>query len=349
MLAHRALRISSSSTRGYRFSLARLFSCSVTRNTTALDLPTRRVPDVPSTLASSPAAFLEYLRSPAAEPLIFRAPLSENGRAADELLRVLRAAGSDRLVEVEVGRYDRTAGGLNRVEVPLSMYLEWLTAERRPKTTGEGSEDIQLYLAQWRARDEVPGLSELVKTPSLLAPLLESRSVDLYQTSFFIGPSAMVTPLHYDPYFNLYNLYASSEPLVQAKHFVLFPPSLSEFLARAEDGHIMRNTSLVDLHVHKRVAESEALPKEAHLAQDAFVISMDPDSAPSRTRDALLQPGAAWSCVLREGDTLFVPRRWWHRVENVTLPQNKTGATPASTSSVGWTAGVGWWFLPRSS
>ena len=110
---------------------------------------------MPSTLASSPAAFLEYLRSPAAGPLIFRAPLSENGHAAGELLRVLRAAGSDRLVEVEVGRYDRTAGGLNRVEIPLSMYLEWLTAERMLHTAGDDSEGIQLYLAQWRARDEV--------------------------------------------------------------------------------------------------------------------------------------------------------------------------------------------------
>ena len=203
-----------------------------------------------------------------------------------------------------------------------------------------------------------------MKAPSLLEPLLENQSVDLYQTSFFIGPSAMVmtssrstqshdsmiidiisqvTPLHYDPYFNLYNLYASSEPSVHAKHFVLFPPTLSEYLARAEKGHIMRNTSLVDLRVHARPP-----PEGNSFAEDAFAISVDTDSASSRTRDALLDSGAAWSCVLREGDTLFVPRRWWHRVENVMLPQDNAGATPTTTGPAGWTAGVGWWFLPRT-
>ncbi|KAI0664867.1 hypothetical protein C8Q70DRAFT_1049069 [Cubamyces menziesii] len=338
MLARRALRISPCVDHSYR-----LLSCTGAGNTTTLELPTRRVPDVPSTLASSPTAFLEYLRSPTAEPLIFRAPLPGSRSLANQLLRTLREAGGDRLVEVEVGRYDRTAGGLNRIEVPLSMYLKWLTAERRPQATGGSNEDMQLYLAQWRARDEVPGLAQIVKTPSLLEPLLENQSVDLYQTSFFIGPSAMVTPLHHDPYFNLYNLYASSDPSVHAKHFVLFPPTLSEYLARAEKGHIMRNTSLVDLRVHAR-----SPPKGNSFVEDAFVISMDPDSAPSRTRDALLESGVAWSCVLREGDTLFVPRRWWHQVENVMLPQDNAGATPTTTGPAGWTAGVGWWFLPRT-
>ncbi|KAH9901327.1 hypothetical protein C8Q73DRAFT_786706 [Cubamyces lactineus] len=347
MPAYRALSFSSGITRSYRLHSARLFSCPAAGITAALELPTRPVPDVPSTLASEPAAFLEYLRSATAEPLIFRAPLSENRHPADELLQVLHAAGGDRLVEVEVGRYDQMAGGLNRIEVPLSMYLRWLTNQRRPQTSDGDNEDMQLYLAQWRARDEVPALTQIVKTPSLLEPLLKDRSVDLYQTSFFIGPSAMVTPLHYDPYFNLYNLYASSEPSVYAKHFVLFPPALSEYLARAETGHIMRNTSPVDLHVHKR-SSGTPRPPQGNPLEDTFVISMDPTSTPSRTRDALLESGAAWSCVLREGDTLFVPRRWWHRVENVTLPQDSAEATPTSTGPVGWTAGIGWWFLPRN-
>ena len=99
MLARRALRISPCVDHRYR-----LLSCTAAGNTTTLELPTRRVPDVPSTLGSTPTAFLEYLRSPTAEPLIFRAPLPGSRSLADRLLRTLREAGGDRLVEVEVGK-----------------------------------------------------------------------------------------------------------------------------------------------------------------------------------------------------------------------------------------------------
>ncbi|KAI0674349.1 hypothetical protein C8Q78DRAFT_1075989 [Trametes maxima] len=296
-------------------------------------------PPAPPALTSSPHAFLAYLRSPTVAPFLLRGSPKAKPRAkekrAETLLRALRAAGERVVVEVEVGRYDK-AVGYNRVEVPLGFYLEWLeaaAAERGPGKEGEGEGGgAQLYLAQWRARDEVPGLAELVKAPPLLEPLLESHAVDLYQTSFFIGQSTTVTPLHYDPYFNLYNVYASSDPAIHAKHFVLFPPTLSEYLTRADDGSVLRNTSPVELHVLKT-------PPGADLE-----VALDPASAPERTRDAILGSDAALSCVVREGDTLFVPRRWWHRVENITL----RGSVP-TTGGAGWTAGVGWWFLPRSS
>ncbi|KAI0371995.1 Clavaminate synthase-like protein [Pilatotrama ljubarskyi] len=313
-------------------------------------LRTRPVPEDPPALASSPHAFLKYIRSPTAAPFVLRDAHSRPAsaadprlqgraeedpgggsgsgtlsRAAEGLLRTLRAAG-DRLVEVEVGRYDRAAD-FGRVEVPLNVYLDWLTAS--PVEKGKEAAEMQLYLAQWRARDEVPGLAEVVSAPSLLAPLIEEGAVDLYQTSFFIGLSATVTPLHYDPYFNLYNVYASSEPSVHAKHFVLLPPTLSDCLSRA-DGSVLRNTSPVELHLLKGQSVEN------------FDIAVDP-STPLRTTEALAESDSAMSCVLREGDTLFVPRRWWHRVENVKLQD------VASSTASGWTAGVGWWFLPRNS
>ncbi|OJT08247.1 Lysine-specific demethylase 8 [Trametes pubescens] len=291
-------------------------------------LTTRPVLEAPDSLASSPPAFLEYLRSPTAAPLLLRAHTRPAARSrAETLLRTLWTAG-DRLVEVEIGRYDKPAPGTGgRMDVPLRMYLEWLTGEQGGGS-GEG-ERVQLYLAQWRAGDEVPGLAETVQTPSLLAPLLANHTVDLYQSSFFIGPATTITPLHYDPYYNLYNVYASSDPNVHAKHFVLLPPDLSESLSRA-DGSVLRNTSPVDLHLR------------GDSSGNAFDVLIDPSTAPLRTREALSESGGALSCVLREGDTLFVPRKWWHRVENVRL-QDTDAANP------GWTAGVGWWFLPRNS
>ncbi|KAI0826571.1 hypothetical protein BC628DRAFT_1319774 [Trametes gibbosa] len=316
-------------------------------------LNTRPVPDAPPALAGSPQAFLEYICSPAATPFVLRGRTTtstahpkkcgEGGGRAETLLRTLRAA-KDRLVEVEVGRYDKVGGG-GRMEVPLGVYLDWLSGDQDAGGSGEeGNADgrMQLYLAQWRARDEIPGLEDEVKAPSLLAPLLESQAVDLYQTSFFVGPSDTVTPLHYDPYYNLYNVHASSDPVIHAKHFVLLPPALSAHLARSDGSvlSVLRNTSPIELHLRRDAS------------QDSFAIAIDPSTAPLRATEALARTDAgAMSCVLRERDTLFVPRRWWHRVEAVRLRDAGAAAATADamqTSAVGWTAGVGWWFLPRT-
>lgn len=57
-----------------------------------------------------------------------------------------------RRVEVEVGRYDKVESGVvfDRAEVMLESYLNWL--ENAPKGNGD---DQQVYLAQWRALDQV--------------------------------------------------------------------------------------------------------------------------------------------------------------------------------------------------
>lgn len=114
---------------------------------------------------------------------------------------------------------------------------------------------------------------------------------------------------------------------------------------------MLRNTSPVDLHLRgdslhtrrpRRQKSLEGLPLGDHgnSSENTFDVLIDPSTAPMRTREALSESGGAMSCVLREGDTLFVPRKWWHRVENVRLQD---------TVTPGWTAGVGWWFLPRNS
>ncbi|KZT71073.1 Clavaminate synthase-like protein [Daedalea quercina L-15889] len=206
----------------------------------------------------------------------------------------------------------------------LGQYLDWIESEQ---LSGSKVAGRQLYLAQWRASDDIPALAELVQPPPLLAPLLRNDpvTVDLYQTSFFIGPAGAVTPLHYDPYFNLYQVYASSDPNRYAKHIFLLPPDAREFVGRADGQHTLRNTSPIDLSL-------KPSPNG-----DDFVLVPEP-STPSHSVEAMLQLGC--SCVLREGETLFIPKGWWHRVENVILGEELP-------SDSGWTAGIGWWWLPH--
>ena len=176
-------------------------------------LRTKPVEDAPESLVSSPVAFHDYMRSPHATPLIFRAAserVKHNRRRGLELFKSLRASGN-RLVEIEVGRNVEVDEHLRlphdyRASVALNTYLDWLCGDQG------GSPKVPWYLAQWLARDEVrvallatsgyaltsssskvPGLAEVVRPPSLLAPLLEENKADLYQTGFFVGPACAVS------------------------------------------------------------------------------------------------------------------------------------------------------------
>ncbi|RDX54554.1 Clavaminate synthase-like protein, partial [Lentinus brumalis] len=307
-------------------------------------LQTKAVQDAPQSLASSPAAFLDYMCGPVEPtPLIFRAAEQsrEPGRTrGQEFLETLRAAG-DRMVEIEAGRDVDLDECLHlphdhRVTVPLNAYLDWLcdgTAE---------FPQAPWYLAQWYAQDEVPGMRDAVRAPSLLTPLIEDSKADMYRCGFFIGPPTAISPLHSDPYCNLYTLHVSSDASTHAKHWLLLPPSLGKPLAPPSHGYAQPNMSPLDCRLRRRQDED-----------GGFDVLMDRTSVPGQTALDVLDAGVALSCVMREGDMLFVPRRWWHRVENVVLQgegarTEGTGNVRQSGRSHGWTVGVGWWFLPRS-
>ncbi|RPD65538.1 hypothetical protein L227DRAFT_570858 [Lentinus tigrinus ALCF2SS1-6] len=151
-----------------------------------------------------------------------------------------------------------------------------------------------------------------------------------------------MSPLHYDPYENLYTLHTSSDASVHGKHWLLLPPSLR--LSPQLDRYMQPNMSALDFRLRRR--------RSGHRSEElegSFDILVNRASVPGDAAQRVLDAETALSCVMREGDMLFVPRRWWHRVENVVL-QDGGNFTPEGNSgqAAGWTVGVGWWFLPRS-
>lgn len=133
--------------------------------------------------------------------------------------------------------------------------------------------------------------------------------------------SSQATPLHYDPYINLFRL-ACGSPTTASKHFLILPPTMSPSLKRAgHEGHL-RNTSPVEFEL-----------QGAQLDQGQVEgVRLSPDSpGQGAVRDIAKE---AYHVTLRPGELLLLPERWWHRVENV-------------GDRRGWTAGVGYWFLTR--
>lgn len=118
---------------------------------------------------------------------------------------------------------------------------------------------------------------------------------------------------HYDPTSNLFQILEA--PNQAAKAFLVFPPTVREDLGLSQGSS--RNT--LQLHLQFKVDE-----------QGAAFASEDEGLAARLAEHAR-------ACVLREGDMLHLPPRWWHTVKNVAT----TGDAPA------FVAGMGWWFHIR--
>ena len=105
-----------------------------------------------------------------------------------------------------------------------------------------------------------------------------------------------MTPLHRDPCCSLYDLLAPSAPSTHAKHFLLMPPTLGEVLITSAPLSRSCNTAQLDVRL-----------RGARGATAEFDVVLAAPATPRYARAAH---------AVREGETVFVPRAWWPRVEN---------------------------------
>lgn len=109
----------------------------------------------------------------------------------------------------------------------------------------------------------------------------------------WIGPADTFTPIHKDPYHNLF------VQVVGSKRVHLFPPSTAPDLHLSQSG-TQTNTSVV--------------PSEDYLLRDGGQGS-DASQYPGLAR-ALEHPSASHA-VLHPGDALYIPRGWFHCVRSL--------------------------------
>lgn len=118
---------------------------------------------VPVGSISTSRALSQFTSSPDATPLYFpliQPPESRQASKSQGLLSALRS-GEDRVINVEVGRYDdRTPGAFDHVSMRLGQYIDWLETNTSGEVGGR-----QVYLAQWRGSEDVSTPSRYRATP----------------------------------------------------------------------------------------------------------------------------------------------------------------------------------------
>ncbi|CAF4897912.1 unnamed protein product [Pieris macdunnoughi] len=135
------------------------------------------------------------------------------------------------------------------------------------------------YLAQYPLFAQIPELHEDIIEPEYCSFAETDDGVNIMA---WYGPKGTVSPLHHDPTKNLL------AQVVGEKRIYLFSPKDSENLY-PYDSELLDNTARVD----PRSPDLNKYPK--------------------------YQDAKAYYCVLKPGQMLFIPPKWWHFVESLSI------------------------------
>ena len=123
--------------------------------------------------------------------------------------------------------------------------------------------------------------------------------------------------LHFDPFENLLTMIAGE------KHVHLFPPDRNEQLY---EGHIVEGRL-------EYSAATGTFSRRQLLQSTAMVMSPIDIRKPNLERFPAFSDAVGMTCVIREGDALFLPAFWWHEVQSRPDDHARNIA-------------VNWWFAP---
>ncbi|PRP73784.1 hypothetical protein PROFUN_16624 [Planoprotostelium fungivorum] len=124
---------------------------------------------------------------------------------------------------------------------------------------------------------QIPQMASDIKIPEYVR-----AGGGMLMVNGWLGPAGTVSPLHKDPYHNLF------AQVVGRKYMRLYPPSEMKKLYPFNNFSTLRNTSRVE----------------------------DPENH-DETRYPLFAEAKYVECTVEEGELLFVPKGWWHHVRSL--------------------------------
>lgn len=224
-------------------------------------------------------------------------PAMQTWQDAAHLLR--KTLGGRRCVPIEIGETYTHADWRQEI-MPFRQFMYSYLLPTDPEEIG--------YLGQHNLFHQIPSLAQEIQTPDYCfsAPpettpasrvdLPPVPLVDEPQKNVWLGPKGTRTPLHTDPYHNIFC------QVFGYKYVRLYPPHVSGSVYPRgvdENGINESNTSQVDLKFNReRSGNVEVLHADRF---PGFVAETD-------YREAIVGPG----------ECLYIPAGWWHYIEALT-------------------------------
>lgn len=204
-----------------------------------------------------------------------------------------------RCVPVEIGETYTHVDWRQEI-MPLHSFMYRYLRPTNPQEIG--------YLGQHNLFRQIPALQKDIRTPDYCytAPPESTPAsrlglppvplVDEPQKNVWIGPKGTRTPLHTDPYHNIFC------QVVGYKYVRLYPPEATESVYPRgvdENGINESNTSEVEIRLDQERSSNIMVEEEERFP--LFLTQTD-------YREAIVGPG----------ECLYIPAGWWHYIESLT-------------------------------
>lgn len=168
------------------------------------------------------------------------------------------------------------------------MFLDAFIQHKIPWQSEEGGEQQSPigYLAQFDLLSKSPSLA--AEAPGLPHTTAGPKGAkEQWRSNVWIGPAGTYTPIHRDPYENLF------AQVVGRKRIHLFAPHLAPHLYINKSGPQQNTSTISSEHELLNPAQDRPLLSAALASEDAFVTELGP------------------------GDVLYIPQGWYHCVQSL--------------------------------
>ncbi|KAK9687070.1 Lysine-specific demethylase 8 [Basidiobolus ranarum] len=174
------------------------------------------------------------------------------------------------VVPVETGVY--TDANFEQTYLPLKDFIETYIEKKSEEKSGRIG-----YLAQCQLFEKIPSLQQDFQLPEYS----RAGRNDIYHTNGWFGPKGTISPMHRDPYNNLFT------QVLGRKYLRLYPASEQEKLYPFNN-LFQKNTSRI---THLDNVDHVRYPK--------------------------FQTAKYQECILAPGEMLYIPKGYWHYVESL--------------------------------